>query len=362
MPDSKTDIMIDYIEISGYKSIKHAKVVLRPVNILIGANGAGKSNLISFFEFLNQLYQKKLQDYVALKGGVNKMLHKGSKNTERITARIAFKNGESGYEFEIRPGDGHFVFLKEYLIYENNKGKNISSRGPETFLKNTNSDRAEPIKEHLTSFKKYHFQDTGSTSAFNDDSHITNDGYFLYDNGKNLSAFLYKINQERPIIYNRIVKIIQSIAPYFSDFYFHPNESGYIRLQWQDRYSSFIYGANDLSDGTIRFVALTTLLMQPNLPATVIIDEPELGLHPFAVRKLAGMIQSAASKHCQIIIATQSTDLMGQFAPEDIITVDLDDGESRFNRLDSESLKLWLEDYTLDDLWKRSIIQGGQPK
>jgi len=157
------------------------------------------------------------------------------------------------------------------------------------------------------------------------------------------------------------VKTIKSIAPYFSDFYYQPNQEKQIRLQWTDRYSDVVFGVTDLSDGTLRFIALTVLFMQPKLPSIIIIDEPELGLHPTAIAKLAGMIKSASLKGCQIIIATQSTDLISHFSPEDIITVDQIDGESKFKRLNSDDLKQWLEDYTIDDLWKRNIITTGQP-
>ena len=153
----------------------------------------------------------------------------------------------------------------------------------------------------------------------------------------------------------------ESIAPYFSDFFFQPNDEGYLRLEWQDKYSSNVYGASDLSDGTIRFIALTALFMQPDLPETIIIDEPELGLHPFAISKLAGMIQSVAAKGTQVIVATQSTDLMSYFNPDDIIAVDQHNGESVFNRLKQEDLDIWLTDYSLGDLWKRNIITEGQP-
>ncbi len=157
------------------------------------------------------------------------------------------------------------------------------------------------------------------------------------------------------------MKTIQSIAPYFSDFEFIPNNESFIRLQWKDKFSDVIYGINDLSDGTLRFMALTTLFLQPKLPDTIIIDEPELGLHPSAIAKLAGMIKSVASKGCQVIIATQSSDLISHFSPEDIITVDQINGCSKFNRLEADKLKEWLDNYTLDDLWKRNIITTGQP-
>ncbi len=173
---------------------------------------------------------------------------------------------------------------------------------------------------------------------------------------------MYCIKEEDIKIYNRILKTIQSIAPFFSDFFLQPNADGYVRLQWQDKYSSNIYGANDFSDGTLRFIALTTLFMQPKIPETIIIDEPELGLHPFAITKLAGMIKSAASKGVQVIIATQSADLVNHFDAEQVITVDQVDEESRFERLNSGKLSQWLDDYSIGDLWQRNIIKGGQPK
>lgn len=354
---------MDYIEIKGYKSIKSARVNFKPINILIGANGSGKSNFLSFFEFLNRLYEQKLTEYVALSGGEEKMLHKGSKITSSIYSKI--KHGLNGYSFEIKKGEGMFVFTSEGLWYDNNPNlKNpidISNYQNEARIKSYSLPRAEYVRKYLNSFKKYHFHDTGKNSPFTQSSHTQNDIYYLYEKGSNLAAFLFGIQQTHKIVYNRILKTIQSIAPYFSDFHFQPNNENYIRLQWNDKYSDIIYGVNDLSDGTIRFIALTTLFMQPNLPTTIIIDEPELGLHPSAISKLAGMIKSVATKGCQVIVATQSTDLISHFNPEDIITVDQLSGESVFKRLDSETLVQWLEDYTIDDLWKRNIITTGQP-
>src|SRR5690606_34048132 len=175
------------------------------------------------------------------------------------------------------------------------------------------------------------------------------------------AAFLFNIQKEEPIVYNLIVKTIQSIAPYFLDFFFRPENNGNLKLRWQSKYSSTVFGVNDLSDGTIRFVALSTLFLQPHLPETIIIDAPELGLHPSAISKLAGLIKSVTAKGCQVILATQSTDLISHFEPEDVITVDQRDGESYFERLESGNLKLWLEDYPIDDLWKLNIITTDQP-
>lgn len=354
---------MDKIRIEGYKSIKLLELDLRPINILIGGNGSGKSNFLSFFEFLKNIYVRNLKEYVALRGGTDRFLHKGSKNTSEINARIWLNL--NGYSFTLKSGEDGFIFTKEGLWYRNNPYLNnpidIASLSGESKLRYETLPRAGYIREYLDALQKYHFHDTGENSPFNKESNIDNDKFSLYDKGQNLAAYLFAIYNENRLVYNLIVKTIQSIAPYFLDFIFRPEPSGNIRLRWQNRHSPTIYGTNDLSDGTIRFIALTTLFMQPSLPQTIIIDEPELGLHPSAIARLAGMIKSVAERGCQVIVATQSTDLISHFEPEDIITVDQINGESVFTRLDNDTLGGWLEDYTIDDLWKRNIISTGQP-
>ena len=352
---------MDYIEISGYKSIHEERIDLKPINILIGANGSGKSNFISFFVFLHKLYVRNLNQHVALTGGENKVLHKGKRVTNRISFKIEFKNGQNGYAATLQLGTEGFSFSDERLIYKGDFGVNISRLNSESNLGITNNFRKKYITRYLNGFRIYHFHDTSDQSPFTLLSHIENDIYYLYGNGANLAAFLYNIKKHKPFTYHRIVHTIQSVAPYFLDFELIPNEGSFVRLHWKDKHSDMVYGVTDLSDGTIRFIALTVLFLQPKLPDTIIIDEPELGLHPTAIAKLSGMIQSAAKKDCQVIIATQSPDLISHFSPDDIITVDQIEGCSKFKRLDADDLKGWLEDYTIDDLWKRNIIPSGQP-
>lgn len=352
---------MDYIEISGYKSIKSERIELTPINILIGANGSGKSNFISFFDFLNRLYNRNLNDYIALTGGENKILHKGQKITDVISFKVEFENGNIGYSANLKLGSDGLIFTDERLLHQSDRGTDISRSDREARIKTTDNYRAKYVIRYLERFRKYHFHDTSDKSPFAIPAHVENDIYYLYSNGANLSAFLYDIKEEEKIVYNKIVKTIQSIAPYFLDFYLIPNSEGFVKLQWKDKFSETIYGVNDFSDGTIRFIALSVLFMQPNLPDTIILDEPELGLHPAAIAKLAGMIKSVSTRGCQVIIATQSTDLISHFSPDSIITVDQIDGCSKFNRLNADKLHEWLDDYTIDDLWKRNIIVTGQP-
>ena len=304
---------MNYIEIEGYKSIRKQKIELRPINILIGANGSGKSNFISFFELLRSVSEKNIRTYVEMKGGLDKFLFQGKKITDEIYFEIGINNNTDFFTI-LTPNNDSFTYA-----YGLNKGEDFST---------------------LKNLKTYQFNDTSPNSPFTKMSHIENDIFYLYQDGGNLAGMLYHIRETNAKTYNLIVKIIQSVAPYFLDFVLLPNEGKYLSLKWKDRFCDTVYGVNDLSDGTLRFIALTVLFMQPNPPEVIIIDEPELGLHPFAVAKLAGMMRSAKARGCQIIAATQSADLISEFEPEDIISVDLKNGESVFQRLNKDDLSI----------------------
>lgn len=355
---------MDSITIKGYKSFKNISVPLRPINILIGSNGAGKSNFLSLFELLGNAYEGHLARSVAQSGGVDKLLHQGRKITDRIYIEV--KEGKNAYRLALMESDGTLIVEKESLGYSSYPGhwtyNNIANYKPETALRDYHGmTRGDYINSYISQIKKFHFHDTGKKSPFTGESNIVNDSYHLYSQGDNLAAFLYRIKKDYLVVYKRMIKVIQSVAPFFHDFFLMPNESGGIRLQWKDKFSEVIYGPNDLSDGTIRFIALTVLFMQPHLPKVIVIDEPELGLHPVAIEKLAGLIKIASNRGTQVIAATQNAELISNFQPEDILTVDQRDGQSMILRLEAEDLKEWLNDYTLGDLWKQRIMKGGQP-
>ena len=356
---------MDYIRINGYKSFKNLSVQLRPINLLIGANGAGKSNFLSLFEMLGNIYEKRLAAYVAQVGGVDKLLYQGRKVTEHIDLEL--RQNQKFYQLSLMESDGKLIVQNEAVGTENLpalfESVNINQYSDESKLKEYMSTKTgEYLNEYISQIRKFHFHDTGRRSPFTADSHIVNDAYRMYEHGENMAAVLYRIQREKPMAYRRIIRVIQSVAPYFSDFYFQPTEADMVRLQWQDKYSSVIYGPTDLSDGTIRFIALTVLFMQPWLPKVIIIDEPELGLHPVAIEKLSGLIRMAAQKGTQVIVATQSAELISNFEPEDVLTVDQNEEGSTIKRLDRAALEHWLDEYTLGDLWKQNIMKGGQPR
>ena len=157
---------MDYIKIEGYKSIKEMYLELKPINLLIGSNGSGKSNFISFFEFLNNLQDKHLREYVSLRGGIEKFVHKGSEHTQEIKFELSFGKGINGYEATLKNGVEHFVISREYLVYQGKKDKDISNFNAEANIKNSDHYRAKYVLNHLNSYRKYHFHDTGKKSPF----------------------------------------------------------------------------------------------------------------------------------------------------------------------------------------------------
>ena len=176
----------------------------------------------------------------------------------------------------------------------------------------------------------------------------------------NIAAFLLKMRETQKDYYDRIVSHIRLAAPYFGDFELKEVSPGQTQLLWKERYSPKVFYPSQLSDGSIRFICLATLLLQPKPPSTIIIDEPELGLHPYAITVLAGMLGMAASR-CQLIISTQSSPLVDHLQPKDIIVVDRKEGETTLTRPDENALKDWLTDYSLGTLWDKNVL-GGRPQ
>lgn len=356
---------LDRLILKGFKSIKAFDLELRPINVLIGQNGAGKSNFVSFFRMMNALIEQRLQEYVAKSGGANALLHYGPKITETIRADMFF--GEGGYFVELSfSEEDMLIFTKEEIWCEGDKGlynvvghkESLATRALQGPLRFHNIQNF--ILSSVRSWKVYHFHDTSSSAPIKKTGNI-HDNEFLRPNAENLAAFLYLLQEKHPQRYTLIRAIIQSVFPRFGDFLLRPNplNEDTIRLEWKEKVSDYRFGPHQISDGTLRFMALATLLLQPNLPSTILLDEPELGLHPAALSVLGGLVRSAATR-TQVILTTQSVTLLNEFEPEDVITVDRENGASVFRRHTTNDLAAWLKDYSLAEIWEKNII-GGRP-
>ncbi|WCL51476.1 AAA family ATPase [Leptospira sp. GIMC2001] len=355
--------MLESIKIQGFKSIKELDIELRPINILIGSNGVGKSNFISFFNLVNNVYEGRLQEF-SLKSGVDNILHYGRKNSSEVTGHLKF--GDNGYSFNLKPSEeGTFFISEEKSYYYPAQGRQSNSNIniKESRIKSSTTFRDKYLRNHLKSYKIYHFHDTSISAPMRSSANV-NDNRTLREDGGNLPAYLYYLQEKHPIVFKRIEKVIESVVPFFESFALSPtllNEEK-ILLEWIEKeHPEMYFNANHLSDGSLRFIALVTLLMQPSLPKVIIIDEPELGLHPMAIVKLSGLLKSAAAKDCQIIVSTQSVTLLNNFEAEDIITVDKENNQSVFRRLGSDDLGDWLNEYSIGDLWVKRVIKG-QPQ
>ncbi|MDX2077291.1 MAG: AAA family ATPase [bacterium] len=364
---------LNKIVIKGFKSIREAEIELRDLNVFIGANGAGKSNFVSLFKLLREIIEGRLQVYTGARGA-DYFLYGGRKTTDAIRGEFYFGHAhhENNYQIELIPSiDDSLIFAdeeagyrrvdkydrpKNYLLGEGHKEAKIFE-----VIEEWDIPIVDYVAKTIQEWRVYHFHDTSETAKLKQPVDIDDNRQFRED-GSNLAAFLYRLQQMSPDSYQKIVRTVQQVAPFFGDFQLQPSALNpeKIRLEWRDNETDSYFNAHYLSDGTLRFICLVTLLLQPNLPPLIIIDEPELGLHPFAITLLASLLRKA-SIDSQVIIATQSVTLVNQFEAEDVIVVERQDKQSVFKRLDTASLEGWLEDYGIGDLWEKNVI-GGRPK
>lgn len=351
------------IVLRGFKSIRECDLELRELNVLIGPNGAGKSNFIGFFRLIQQMLEGNLQRYVSKQGGPDALLHFGRKKTEQLCAELYF--GNNGYKFILEPTQDNRMMFAEENFWWNVRGDwTISSGHFETEVES--QKRSTRIYDYtvppMKSWRLYHFHDT-SDSALVKQRHGINDNLYLRPDARNLAAFLYFLKDQHPSHYKRIVKTVRLVAPFFGDFLLRPqaDSKDQIELEWTEKGADVPFKAHLLSDGTLRFICLTTVLMQPEelQPETILIDEPELGLHPFAINLLASLLRST-SKNKQVIVSTQSTDLLNEFSSEDVVVADRAEGCTYLHRLDPKALDVWLNEYSLGELWQKNVL-GGRP-
>lgn len=357
---------LDELTVRGYKSIRDLEnFQLHNLNVLIGANGAGKSNLISLFRLLAALAEGNLQAYVQKQGGPDALLFGGRKRTAKMEANFHF--GQNAYDVALEStADNRLIFESERVGfqatgYDAPYWESLGGAHDETKLPN-NKGISTHVLPALRSWRLYHFHDTSDTAAVKR-PHSSNDDLRLKPDASNLAAYLARLKRkESSSAYQRIVETIRLAAPFFGDFVIRDPLPPKVELEWTERGDPDTpYRAHVLSDGTLRFICLTALLLQPShlIPDTVLIDEPELGLHPYAINLLSEMLKQVASKK-QVIVSTQSVELLNTFAPEEVIVVEREDEASTFKRLERGELEDWLEDYTLGELWKKNVL-GGRP-
>ena len=363
---------LDYITVKGFKSISSIeKLSLRSINVVIGPNGSGKSNFISIFSFLHAIRDGRLRDYVAKAGGAEKFLYFGSKTTKKIEFHFSFTNEVNQYGISLFPTETDELFPSDEWVYFWDKSRYPEAPYREKLIpKRNEAGISDPtikktghwVRESLDSWRVYHFHDTSANSPMKKTADV-GDNRFLRPDGSNLASFLYYLRQKHETSYSLIRRTIERVTPFFDDFILEPSKLNQdkIRLEWRHKNSDQYFDVSSLSDGTLRFIGLAALFLQPEhyRPYVIVVDEPELGLHPYAITMLASLIKSASEK-TQVILSTQSPLLLDQFEPEDVLVADRVGGGTQFTRLESQKLASWLEEYSLGQLWEKNEL-GGRP-
>lgn len=349
------------LSVRGFKSIAALEdFKLERLNVLIGANGAGKSNFIDVFHMLAEMLDGRLQLYVKSQDGPDALLFGGRKWTRELVVELFF--GSDAYGFTLTPAGEQLVFASELAFFEDASRRSITPLGSGHIESNLRSSKATAdALAAIRSWRVFHFDDT-SASAPVRHAQPARDNLRLKPDASNLAPFLRMLREKHPSHYGSIVSTIRMVAPFFGDFVHRTDIGERVELEWREVHDPDTpRGPRQLSDGTLRFICLATLLLQPPdlQPDAIIIDEPELGLHPYALAVLGSLLRQA-SEHKQIIVSTQSVELVNQFEPRDIIVTERHDSGSVLRRPDGNQLKEWLEEYSLGELWKMNVV-GGRP-
>ncbi len=363
--------MLDKLTIKGFKSIRRLKdFELNNLNIFIGANGAGKSNLIEFFRLLRNIINGNLNEYIRAGGGISDFLFNGRKVTSEQKFEMHF--GDRGYRFRLKPTASENCLLTNEaryyprgtgwweLVGDSPDGKSLLVEEAKGNSRKLNTQCSRPVYDEISSWQIYHFHDTSATAAMRH-YEIIQDNKVLRFDASNIAPYLLRLKNKQVDAYREILTAVRLVMPFFDNFLLDVTEFGQkhkVNLSWRQNGSDYPMQPYHLSDGSIRFICMATALLQPNPPKTIIIDEPELGLHPSAIAILAELIQNA-SKRTQVIAATQSPALIDHFSIEDVIVVNRKNGASTFNRLKEKDFNVWLESYSVGELWSKNVISGG---
>ena len=364
---------IESIRIKGFRSLADVELTkLSDATVMIGANGSGKSNFMRFFDLLSwMLRSRKLQDFVQLQGGADDQLFGGSKQTSAIEVRLGMRTdrGLNEYKFTITyASPDRFLFTQESYRFSSSdldtmaEWRNLGSAHTEARIleKRQIDTTAKVIVSLLNNCAVYQFHDTSDASNFKK-RWDADDNNFLRSDGGNLAAVLYRLEQQDINRYELICRQINRALPVFDRFAIEESY-GKVSLRWKAKWTEKTFGAHLTSDGSLRFFALVTLLNLPPgmLAGVLLLDEPELGLHPAAVNMVGSMVKSVAEER-QVIVATQSPLFVDSFDLDEILVLEMREGRSEFRKLGREEYLAWLDDgFTTGELWQKNLL-GGRP-
>ena len=371
---------IDRIRIQGFRSLANVDVKLPRVAVLIGANGSGKSNFIRFFELMHYMASRRLGEFVARQGGADDQLFAGSKRTSTINATVTAvsEQARTEYEFSLHHAQPDNLVVTNELFRKAGPSSGIPLEFPAEVFNRPRTRTEAKVGEfkHATKVGNrrsmgsdfasllqrtyvFQFHDTSDTSRLKQRWDAEDSNRLLGD-AANLAAILSKIEHDNCRLFDRISRHIKRVLPIFDGFQIEENY-GKVMLRWKLRGTDKTIGPHLTSDGSLRFMALITLLNLPQemLPHVLLIDEPELGLHPVAIEMIAHMVMQIADD-CQVILATQSPLLVDYFGLDQTIVLDILRDRTEVRTLEKKNYERWLQEYSPADLWRKNLL-GGRP-
>ena len=370
------------------------ELALGPLNVLIGPNGSGKSNLVEAVGLL-QAAPRDMKVPIRKSGGISQWMWRGepkassagieailegSQGAQALRYSVGF--AEQGQRFELveerleneHPYPGH---PKPYIYYElrGNRAtlnyRDSEQRQRELRIEETDPEqsilaqRKDPdhypeltwLGDEFSRMRLYREWSFGRYTPPRLPQVADRPNDFLDDDGGNLGLVLNRLRTE-PEVKRRILRALRDLYEGVADFGISM-EGGTVQVFLEE--NDVAMPATRLSDGTLRFLCLLAILCHPTPPPLVCIEEPELGLHPDVLPGLADLLREA-SERCQLVVTTHSDVIVDKLtdAPESVVVFEKEDGRTKMKRLDGRELAVWLERYSLGDLWTRGELGGNR--
>ena len=393
--------MITHLHLESFKSFKSLDFELKPLNVVIGPNGSGKTNFLDFFRFLSEAMSNHLADAIYNRGGLWRLSFGGSRDPLTFRLGLLMRTEEDpedpdlridlSYTCEIRPYDNQYEIFAERFGGSQRSRKHGDKDWDKALLDKMAREGLPKLSADATPLVSYpelalssrraavdgfadvFVQDTRniqwvSNSLMGPDavgrrpSYTRSDSLLLPD-GDNLSSVLHFLSNDpqHRETRERLLDVLRIAYPDFEDLSFRAPAQGQVILSWKDKRLKDAFDANFLSDGLLRFLSLLVVLLNPRPPSLILIDEPEVGLHPSLIG-LIGELLVDASTRTQLIVATHSPQLLNELQKEHICVVETDkEGASTITRASEKpDIDAWLKNFTLGETWLQGNL-GGKP-
>lgn len=380
------------IKIEGFRRLHRVDLSMRPLMVVIGANGVGKSSLLDALSILSASAAGKLNQMLGQMGGLLDILSRNKAREVRFLASMEVPGYQPlEYDFQIEPRgpgytisretltqaktgssvpfkhiDSSYADIRYYDITEKKLVRRNQPLRPEWVFDPFESslsqvpkmfNQPEELRHVLSSMTKYHVLDVSSKALVKLPQQMK-PAYLPGPDGEDLIPYLYSLRETTKDCFEAIEDTLKTAFPGFESLNFPPAAAGLLSLTWKERqFKSPLY-IHQLSEGTLRFLWLVSLLHSPNLSTVTMIDEPEVSLHPELLSILADLMRAASSR-TQLIVATHSDRLVRFLEPKEVVVMDLnEEGFTSANWADSLDLDAWLDEYSLDEVWRMGRMGG----